>query len=68
MKNKNLFCFIILTFLMLINEFSFPQGVSYKGTSAANFLKINLSAKTAGMGESDITYAEDASCLFYLSK
>lgn len=65
MKNKNLFCFIILTFLMLINEFSFPQGVSYKGTSAANFLKINLSAKTAGMGESDITYAEDASCLFY---
>jgi hypothetical protein len=64
MKNKKIVYLTLLLFFVLVKS-GISQGVSYKGTSSANFLKINLSAKIAGIAESDITYAEDASCLFY---
>jgi hypothetical protein len=41
------------------------QEATSVGTSAANFLKIGLGAKAAGMGESYITMAEDASCMYW---
>jgi hypothetical protein len=39
------------------------QDASYHGTSAANVLKLGLGARAAGMGDSYISMAEDASCL-----
>jgi long-subunit fatty acid transport protein len=65
MKIKNILGLTVNLFLLSLLNYCFAQDVSYRGTSAANFLKINLSAKSVGMAESDITYAEDASCLFY---
>jgi hypothetical protein len=64
MKINIITCFTFV-FLLYLAGVSYAQGVSYRGTSSANFLKINLSAKTAGMAEADITLAEDASVLFY---
>ncbi|HOT96551.1 MAG TPA: PorV/PorQ family protein [bacterium] len=41
------------------------QGVSYKGTSAANFLKVAMGAAFVGSAESDLTLAKDASSLWF---
>lgn len=56
---------IIIAIVLAVSFYGIAQDVSYRGNSAANFLKINLSAKSAGLGEANITNAEDASCLFY---
>ncbi len=56
-----------LTILLLICSvtFLFAQGVNYRGTSAVNFLKIGMGAKLVGIAESDITFSQDASSLFW---
>ncbi len=41
------------------------QGVNYIGTSAANFLKIELGAKNVGSAGSNITSSQDASSLYF---
>lgn len=63
--------FFILSIILLHCWFVFfatskllGQGVSYKGTSAANFLKIAMGAQFAGGAESDICSASDAACLY----
>ncbi len=52
-----------LVLFLLTAVYGFSQGVSYRGNSAANFLKVDLSAKSVGMAEANITNVEDASCL-----
>ncbi len=64
MKVRNLVK--IISILSLTASFcGFSQDVSYRGNSAANFLKVNVTAKSVGMAEADITNHEDASCMFY---
>lgn len=46
-----------------LSSLAAAQGGTYVGTSAANFLKIGLGARTVGMAESDITAAQDAAAL-----
>ena len=53
------------TALMILSGSAFAQGVSYKGTSAANFLKVAMGAAYVAGGESDLTLAKDASSLWY---
>jgi len=56
---------ILSTFMfLLLGNLSFGQGVSYVGTSVANFLKIGLSAKAVAIAESDLNSIEDASVLY----
>lgn len=53
----------VYVFISLINNLR-AQGVTYTGTSVANFLKIGYSAKSVGMAESNLTLSEDASTLY----
>lgn len=41
------------------------QDATYHGTSAANFLKVGLGARAAGMGDAYVTFGDDASCLYW---
>ncbi len=49
---------------LILSGSALAQGVSYKGTSAANFLKVAMGAAYVGSGESDLTLAQDASSLW----
>lgn len=65
MKNKKiLITILILTFCGLLIKNNLAQSVNYSGTSAANFLKIGLGAKSVALAESDLTLSDDASNLY----
>lgn len=56
----------MMSFIVICSvSFANAQGVNYIGTSAANFLKIQLGAKNVGSAGADITSAQDASCLYF---
>jgi hypothetical protein len=50
-------------FILFISNLM-AQGVTYTGTSVANFLKIGYSAKSVSMAESNLSLSEDASTLY----
>ncbi|HNW60139.1 MAG TPA: PorV/PorQ family protein [bacterium] len=49
----------------ILSGSALAQGVSYKGTSAANFLKVAMGAAYVAGGESDLTLAKDATSLWF---
>jgi hypothetical protein len=59
-----LVAFAAATMCVPLAALSQSTGV-YVGTSVANFLKIGMGAKAVGIGESAVTQAEDAACLFW---
>ena len=63
-KNKTLLWLLFLASFLLFEAGLYAQGVNYAGTSASNFLKIGLGAKSVALAESDLTSAEDASSLY----
>lgn len=56
---------LILGMAALLAAPSAAQDASYHGTSGANFLKIGLGAKAAGMADAYVTFGDDASCLYW---
>jgi hypothetical protein len=65
MKNYKIILVLnLVTMLFFLNQGIYAQGVNYVGTSAGNFLKIGLGAKSVAMAEANLTSAEDASFLY----
>jgi hypothetical protein len=54
---------LCVTAVLLIGAPARGQDASYHGTSAANFLKLGVGARAAGMADAYMTMAEDATCL-----
>jgi len=60
--------FLITAIVLLASVSGSPlqaQNVSYAGTSVANFLKIGIGARAAGMGEAYMTASRDAFSQFW---
>lgn len=55
---------ITISLIIFVNLLR-AQNVNYAGTSVANFLKIGIGARAAGMGEAYMTNSSDAFCQFW---
>ncbi len=57
--------FLLILIILCFNGMVLSQDVDYAGTSAANFLKIGVGARSMSMGDAGITLSDDASALFW---
>lgn len=57
--------FLLIITVLWLTGLAWAQNVDYAGTSAANFLKIGINARTMAMGEAGITMSDDASAMFW---
>ena len=64
-KSKLLTWFLIFSFLMLFCMPVFPQQVDYSGTSAANFLKIGVGARSMAMGDATIASVNSPEAMYW---